>query len=430
LGEVDNEVAVLSCLATAGALVAAAAIPVALWSAQKTGDSLLEMRKAAHRIGAGTFSCELGVSTIPELTDLATDLNTMSTQLEDRLRGLTHEKSELHAILASMSEGVLVVDAHGRIRLANDALQQQFQVGNEINGKTVLEVFRNIQLDTVVTEALRNGSCRNRELTTFNIGEQWFEVKASALRETEGKGVVVVLHDITRVKQLEAVRKDFVANVSHELRTPLSIIKGYVETLLDPQPPNSETARKFLQIVKKHSSRLETLIGDLLSISSLESQQNGLHLETVVLHSLLQTVLTDLALPIKEKRILVETTIPEALAAVEADGRRLYQVWFNLVDNAVKYTPANGRVTVSARRKNGEIECCVEDNGPGIAPEHLSRVFERFYRVDKARSRELGGTGLGLAIVKHIVQAHGGRVWVESRVGEGSAFYFTLPATR
>jgi len=239
--------------------------------------------------------------------------------------------------------------------------------------------------------------------------------------------VVVVFHDITRMRQFENTRKEFVANVSHELRTPLSIIKGYVETLLDEQPPDEQTARQFLQTVQRHSQRLEALIADLLSISALESQQARLNFEPVSMRAAAQSVVDELTRQASERSVAVSLEISESLPAVRADARRLHQVLFNLLDNAIKYTSSGGHVIIRAGEKDGFIEAAVADDGPGIGPEHLPHVFERFYRVDKARSRELGGTGLGLSIVKHIVQSHAGRVWAESQMEKGSTFYFTLP---
>ena len=246
--------------------------------------------------------------------------------------------------------------------------------------------------------------------------------------------MVVVFHDITRLKQLENVRKDFVANVSHELRTPLAVIKGYVETLLDEEPPTPETAKQFLETIQRHSRRLELLIDDLLNISALESQQAKLDCAPVSLRATAAAVIEELSQRAREKNIAVTLEISPDLPAVSADVQRLHEVFVNLLDNAIKYTPAGSRVQVSAVPNHSFVSVCVADNGPGIAAEHLPRIFERFYRVDKARSRELGGTGLGLAIVKHIVQAHGGKVWVESvsssergEIEHGSRFYFTVP---
>ena len=406
-------------VAAASIAVALVALPVVFVLARRLSGPIDAMQQMATRVAHGNFSQRAPERGGAELRELGAALNQMSSQLESRLRELNNEKAELSAILSSMTEGVLVVDAAGRTRLANRALRQQFQLGDEVIGKTVLEAFRHVGLEKLIAE--RGAG----ELTFLQPGECAFAVTAAALERSAG--TVVVFHDITRIKQLENVRKDFVANVSHELRTPLSIIKGYVETLLDEQPPDAATARQFLLTIEKHSQRLEALIGDLLSISELESQQARLTVSSVSLRKVVESALDELRQRAKEKSMTISVEIAEKLLAVRADAQRLHQVLINLLDNAIKYTPAGGRVTISAKDNGSEVQVCVADNGPGIALEHLQRIFERFYRVDKARSREMGGTGLGLSIVKHIVQAHGGRVWAESELEKGSAFYFTLP---
>jgi two-component system phosphate regulon sensor histidine kinase PhoR len=406
-------------VAAASIAVALVALPIVFVLARRLSGPIDAMQQMATRVTHGDFSQRAPERGGTELRELGAALNQMSNQLESRLRELNSEKAELSAILASMTEGVLVVDATGRIRLANRTLCQQFQLGDEVIGKTVLEVFRHVGLEKLT------GKRGAGELSFLQPGECAFAVTAAALESSEG--TVVVFHDITRIKQLEIVRKDFVANVSHELRTPLSIIKGYVETLLDDQPPDAATAKQFLLTIEKHARRLEALIGDLLNISELESQQARLSLGPVSLRKVIEGALDELRQRAKEKSMTINVEIADGLPSVRADAQRLNQVLINLLDNAIKYTQAGGRVTVSAKDNDSEVQVCVADNGPGIAPEHLQRIFERFYRVDKARSREMGGTGLGLSIVKHIVQAHGGRVWAESALEKGSAFYFTLP---
>jgi two-component system phosphate regulon sensor histidine kinase PhoR len=406
-------------VAMASLVVGLIDIPFLFWLARRYSQPIDAMRQMAGHVAHGDFTRRVPYRIGGELGELGAALNEMSTQLETRLQELRAEKAELSAVLASMSEGVLVVDATGKIRLANDALRWQFQFGDEIIGKTVLQAFRNVGLEQLV--AARGTG----ELTFLQRDECVFAVTASALEH--GTGVVVVFHDITRLKQLENIRKEFVANVSHELRTPLSIIKGYVETLLDEEPSDNQTAKQFLETIQRHSRRLEALIADLLSISALESQQARLNFEPVKLSIIAKSVAEELARQAKEKSVSVSLDIPPQLSPVRADAQRLHQVLFNLLDNAVKYIQPGGRVTVTAKETGKEVEVCVADNGPGIAPEHLPHVFERFYRVDKARSRELGGTGLGLSIVKHIVHAHGGLVWAESELEKGSRFYFTLP---
>ena len=410
-------------------IVGLAAIPPLFWMARRVTTPIQQMRAMAGSVARADFSKRVTARPGGELGELVESLNDMAAQLQARLRELNDEKAGLSAILSSMTEGVLAMDAAGKIRVANEALRQQLDIGEEAIGRSALEVFRNVALQEIIAEAVQTGRVVGRELAFLNPVERIFEVNAARLQARDGGsvGIVVLLHDITRLKQLENLRKEFVANVSHELRTPLSIIKGYIETLLDPQPPDPETARQFLQTIQRHSQRLETLIGDLLTVSAMESQQARLQLESLSLRDVAATAADEIVQRAREKNTAIAIEIPPDLPRMRADAQRLHQVFFNLLDNAVKYGQPEGRISVSAKLRNGEIEVQVADNGPGIAPEHLPRIFERFYRVDKARSRDLGGTGLGLSIVKHIVQAHGGRVWAESVVGQGSTFHFTLP---
>jgi two-component system phosphate regulon sensor histidine kinase PhoR len=420
---------VLHTVGVSSLAVGLAAIPILYWLSRRVTRPILQMQKAAGRMAHGDFSEKAPYRVSGELGELATALNQMSSQLEARIRELSEEKADLSAILAGMTEGVLVARPDGRIRLTNQALRFQFGITEETVGKTVLEAFRNVPLQELVGEVIRDGDVSARELSFLTPNERTYELSATRLQGSHGAvtGVIIVFHDITRMRQFENTRKEFVANVSHELRTPLSIIKGYVETLLDDQPPDEETTRQFLHTIQRHSRRLEALIADLLSISALESQQARLNFEPVSMRAAAQSVLDELTRQAQDRAITVSLKIPVQLPAVRADAQRLHQILFNLLDNAIKYTQAGGHVTIVATEKDGAIETAVADDGVGIAPEHLPHVFERFYRVDKARSRELGGTGLGLSIVKHIVQSHGGRVWAESQIEKGSTFYFTLP---
>jgi len=421
LQEVDDTIQhVRRVVAGASAIVGLIALPLIFWLAQRTSAPIDAMRRMATRVAAGDFTGRAPDHEAGEVGELAGALNQMSNQLEARLRELTSEKAHLAGILAGMTEGVLVVDAAGKLRLLNTALRQAFNLTDEALGKTVLEVFRDAGLAELIAAAPAA-----RELTFLQPADHVFTVQAGRLTGTTG--VVVVFHDITRLKQLENVRKDFVANVSHELRTPLAVVKGYVETLLDEEPPAAETGKKFLETIQRHTRRLEVLIDDLLSISALESQQAKLDCAPVSMRATAAAVVEELSPRAQEKNITVALEIPADLPAVHADVQRLHEVLVNLLDNAIKYTPPGSRVQIFAVADNHFLKVCIADNGPGISAEHLPRIFERFYRVDKARSRELGGTGLGLAIVKHIVQAHGGKVWVESGLEKGSRFYFTVP---
>ncbi|MCX7885918.1 MAG: cell wall metabolism sensor histidine kinase WalK [Verrucomicrobiae bacterium] len=404
---------------TASIFVTAISAPVLFWLTRRYGRPLEAMCQMARRVAQGDFTARAPHRLAGELGALGQALNDMACQLAAHLRELNEEKAGLAAILSSMADGVMVTDAAGKIRLINRALCEQFQLTGEAVGKTPLEVLRNVELEQLIAD---HGT---RELTFFTPTDRTYLVNATPLEHNAG--TVVVFHDITRLKQLENIRKDFVANVSHELRTPLSIIKGCTETLLDEQPPDEATTKRFLQTIQRHCTRLEQLVEELLTIAALESHRAQLELVAVSIRELAAAVVEELAIQAKEKNITVELALPDSMPQVRADRERLRQVFTNLLDNAIKYTHAGGHVTISATHSATEVECCVADNGPGIAPEHLPRIFERFYRVDKARSRELGGTGLGLSIVKHIVQAHGGRGWAQGELERGSRFYFTLP---
>ncbi len=340
------------------------------------------------------------------------------------------ELAQQQALFNSMSEGVLVLDADGRVRLVNQALERLFGVTGDLRGRTVMEALRLHQVQELVNRTLVDGQVQEFELELPGLdGNRSLQVNSAVVLGSDGRqqGLILVCHDLTRLKQLENTRREFVANVSHELRTPLSLIKGYVETLIDGAKDNPEVATKFLQTIEKHADRLTYLIEDLLTISRLESGQIVMNLQRAELREVAEHVLSDLESRADARQVRLENQIP-AHAAARADAERLQQVLFNLVDNAIKYGRPGGSVVIGAQKNdNKQIELWVRDDGPGIPPEAQTRVFERFYRVDKARSRDAGGTGLGLAIVKHIVQSHGGEVWVESEPGKGAAFFFTLP---
>lgn len=350
-------------------------------------------------------------------------------ELQQRFQARTRQiQTQQEALFNSMIEGLLLLDETGRIQLANRAFVQLFGIEADVRGRTILEVLRQHELAELVAKVAAEKQVLGYELKLAGLFDRWLQINAAAVFDAEGKqhGTIVVFHDLTRLKQLERTREEFVANVSHELRTPLSLIKGYVETLLDGAKDNPEVATKFLQTIQRNSERLQFLIEDLLTISELESGRLKMNLHSVRLHSLVDRVLEDFRAQAEARHVVLSNKVPELTA--RADSDRLQQVLGNLIGNAIKYGRSDGHVGVTGRMSNGNIELCVQDDGPGIPEESLERVFERFYRVDKARSREQGGTGLGLSIVKHIVQSHGGKVWARSEIGKGAAFYFTLPA--
>lgn len=340
------------------------------------------------------------------------------------------ELAQQQALFNSMSEGVLVLDADGRVRLVNRAFERLFGTTGDLRGRTVMEALRLHQVQELVNRTLIKGQVDDFELELPGLDSgRSLQVNSAVVLGQDGRqqGLILVCHDLTRLKQLENTRREFVANVSHELRTPLSMIKGYVETLIDGAKDKPEVALKFLQTIEKHADRLTYLIEDLLTISRLESGQVVMNLQRTDPRAVVERVLIDLESKAAAKPTHLVNEVPTTLAA-NADADRLQQVLFNLVDNAIKYGQADGNVVLGARKTdNKQIEVWVRNDGPGIPSEAQPRVFERFYRVDKARSRDAGGTGLGLAIVKHIVQSHGGEVWVESEPGKGATFYFTLP---
>ena len=351
-------------------------------------------------------------------------------ELQERFEGRALQvQTQQDALFNSMIEGLLLLDEAGRIQLANRAFNQLFGITTDVRGKTMLEVLRQHELPGIIAKVATEKQVLGHELKLAGLSERWLQINAAAVFDAEGKqhGTIVVFHDLTRLKQLERTREEFVANVSHELRTPLSLIKGYVETLLDGAKDNPEVQTKFLGTIQRNSERLQFLIEDLLTISELESGRIKMNLQSVRLRPLVDRVLEDFKTQAESRRVVLSNQVPELTARVDSD--RLQQVLGNLVGNAIKYGRSDGHVGVTGRLANGNIiELCVQDDGPGIPAEALERVFERFYRVDKARSREQGGTGLGLSIVKHIVQSHGGKVWAKSEPGKGAAFYFTLPA--
>ena len=347
---------------------------------------------------------------------------------EEHQGALTQLQTRQEALFDSMVEGLVVLDEHGRILLANRAFIDLFGLTADVRSRTLLEALRLHELAEVVDLLGTQKQVLGRQIRLSRPTERWLGVNGAAILNRLGRrhGTVLVLHDLTRLKQLENTRKDFVANVSHELRTPLSLIQGYVETLLDGARDNPEVAVKFLRSIERNTGRLRLLIEDLLVISELESGRVKPDLQPVPLRSVVQKVLDDFRARAQAGKLRLANEAPDL--TVRADPSQLEQVLSNLIDNAIKYGRADGHVIVGGcLAAGGQVEISVQDDGPGLPPESLERLFERFYRVDKARSREQGGTGLGLAIVKHIVQSHGGRVWAQSQLGHGATFHLTLP---
>jgi two-component system phosphate regulon sensor histidine kinase PhoR len=357
----------------------------------------------------------------------------LARQLDRRERELQEQALRTAALFDRMVEGLIVVDAAGAIRLANQAAGALFNFAPPATGRTLLEAVRHHEVAEVAARLDRESEVLGHEIHLEAVGAgrmRFLQINALALRDHSGApdGAILVFHELTRLRELEALRQEFVANVSHELRTPLSLIKSAAETLLDGGKDSPATLERFLEIIDRNANRLMLLIDDLLLLSTLDSGAMRLHLQPVALRSAVQEVIEDFST--RTRGATLANEVPPALV-VQADPDRLRQVLANLIDNAIKYGRSAGRTEVRAQaRSDGSIEVSVCDDGAGIPEEALARVFERFYRADKARSREQGGTGLGLAIVKHVVQAHGGEVRVASALGAGTTFSFTLPRAK
>jgi len=375
-----------------------------------------------------------------ELGALEESLNELAHTLTSRLQDVTAEREKLQSILSCMMEGVIVLDTNGRVILVNQMAQTMFNLpaDNSVRGMSTVEVSRHPEMQALIQEVVEGDSGRNalhRELTLGD--DRWFAVNAARLEHSRQDllGYVLVFHEVTELKRLEQIRVDFVANVSHEMRTPLTAIQGYAETLLHNPPGDPKMARQFLNVVARHSERLGRLIDDLLALSDLEMGNVNVRMERVATRPLLERVLELFRDQAGKKHIRIRTDADAITPDLLGDEDRLQQLLINLVDNALKYTSEGGEVQVRAGlepRSGGDdpprVALTVSDTGCGIPEKDLPRLTERFYRVDKARSRELGGTGLGLAIVKHIAHAHGGLLNIESQLGKGTRVTVCLPA--
>jgi two-component system phosphate regulon sensor histidine kinase PhoR len=381
---------------------------------------------------------------------LEANLSTMGRAVSERLRATREEEQKLRAVLAGMVEGVLVVAERGELVLLNERAREIFglDAAHDYHGRPIVEICRDPELQQLIRDTVRMPATTARlarEISIAGESPRVLAVNAAAVRgDTAPLGYVLVFHEITELKKLEAVRRDFVANVSHELRTPLTAIRGYAETLLAGALDDAQHARRFLGVIERNAERLTRLIDDLLTLSDLELGRLGLQRVAVSAQAAIEAACEVVGEKARRGGVTLQHEEASDLPAIDGDGDRVEQVLVNLIDNAVKYTPSGGCVSVSARRTaNGDrdgaasrprtggtdyVEVAVADTGIGIPSQELPRLTERFYRVDKARSRELGGTGLGLAIVKHVMQVHGGWMRIESELGKGTTVRVAFPA--
>jgi len=393
-----------------------------------TSRSLRTIAAIATQIGKGETGRRIPMHSQDEVGEVAGIMNEMAARIESQLTTLSTEKNRLDTILRGMGEGVMVTDEKGVISLVNPAFRALFAIQDEVEGKPLFDISRHPSLFEDFKQVVSTHSERLDEIALPMAGEKTILTHWVPLMDQDGlRGVVAVFHDITDLKRLEKVRRDFVANVSHELRTPVAVIKGYAETLLDGMVTGDpDRAAHFIGIIHTYSERLASLIDDLLSLSQLESGDFSLELSLLPIAGTVRHACLLLERKALAKGITVSVRDIEEVPPVMMDQGRIEQVLINLLDNAINYTPEKGAVTITARDSGGTVTVEVSDTGIGIPPKDLPRVFERFYRVDSARSREQGGTGLGLSIVKNIVQLHGGTVSVDSTPGKGSTFSFTL----
>jgi len=414
----------------AGGLVAlVVACAIGIFVAGRVTRPVVEMQAIARQMSEGQFAVRAAVRSPDELGALGRALNVMALRLREQIHNLETERAKATAILDGMVEGVVAVDGQECILLMNERARAMFGVGPARGeGKPFLEVIRNAELHEIFRSGRTAGGVFRHELRLRNPMDRTLRVTAVPLRLAgEDPGLVLVIDDVTELRRLEQVRTEFIANVSHELRTPLTAIQGYLETLLGGALDEPEHAHRFVEIAFRHTERLGRLLNDLTDLSNIELGKVSLRLAPTPLRPIVDSVLELVAAKARDGEVALTTEVSEAIH-VQADHDRLVQVLINLVDNAVKYTPAGGAVTVRARPTgDGRVEVSVSDTGVGIPRADLPRITERFYRVDKARSRELGGTGLGLAIVKHLVLAHGGDLAIDSEEGRGTTVRVLLP---
>jgi two-component system phosphate regulon sensor histidine kinase PhoR len=415
-----------------GLAIAGLAAAISLLISLGVSMALARLKRGAELFAAGKLKDRLHVSGTEEIGSLAESLNEMAFQLDRRISEVVRQKNERDAILSSMVEGVIAVDSNEKIINMNLAAAKMLNLDiNNAGNKTVCEVIRNDRLIGFITRTLSSPIAVEEDIVIREeSGERFLQAHGAVLKDTDGNrsGAVVVLNDITRIRKLENLRQEFVANVSHELRTPITSIKGSIETMQDGAIEKSEDAEKFMGIIARQTDRLGSIIEDLLLLSRIEqeTEQKSILLERGNVKGVLETAVENCGQLAGEKKITVTVDCPDNLEA-GMNPLLLEQAVTNLIDNAVKYSEPGTAVYVKAADAGGEVRISVRDEGPGIEAEHLPRLFERFYRVDKARSRTLGGTGLGLAIVKHIIMAHNGRVQVDSTPGKGSVFTISLP---
>ena len=417
----------------AGIIIAIFAGLISVAVSRRISSPILELEKVAANFAKGNFKRKLAITDIDEIDELAGSMNYMADELNRRMREILEQRNRQNAILSSMMEGVIAVDAEGRIISMNRSATALLKAPDVYEGRFFQEVVRNAALQNFIDAVLSEKQTVEKELSYFDSEQHHLYVRGTVLHDPDGGciGALLVMNDITRLKKLENLRSEFVANVSHEIKTPLTAIKASVETLLENNSEKKEETDQLLKIIGRHTERLTSIVDDILSLSKLEDDKQKdaeKFIETLV-EDIIESALADCREKAEQKQISFIVNSNKGIVGV-MNSSLIEQALVNLIDNAIKYSEPNSSVEIESCRESGNILISVKDHGCGISEKHLPRVFERFYRVDRARSRKLGGTGLGLSIVKHIANVHGGKVEVESAVGKGSKFTIILPGVK
>ncbi len=424
IGETVSQVRLLIFYAALAAIILAAF--VGYYMSKSICFPLQQMNRAAHAVAAGDYRQQVEVTSSDEVGQLAQTFNYMSATLQQTVEALSEEKSKLENIMQSMNEGVVAIDEDGRVTLANPQARLLLGAGEgDLTGMPVAAALTQAAISDLFLKVAREHTAGSAEVT-LPEGRVLLLHVSPLHRQEEDWGAVGIIQDVTEVRRLEQMRRDFVANVSHELRTPMTSIQGFVEALLDGMADDAGSQERYLRVILDETTRLNRLLNDLLDLSRLETGQAKWPMEPVRLEYVLDDVVTKLSPQLEKQGLLAETDCPENLPAVLGNRDRLQQVLINLLGNAISFTPQGGRIKLSAKEEGASIRVSISDTGVGIPPEEQEKVWERFHKVDRARTRGLGGTGLGLAIVRQIVEAHGGKVGLKSTPGRGSTFSFTL----
>ncbi len=413
-------------------IVAAVSLLMALFVSYRMAEPIKAMERFTERLRQGEPVGTMILYTADETKKLADNINFLVEELRDKIRVAREEKSKLMAALTSITEGVLILGDQGEIEFVSPVLAEMLSAQyDDICGKTLMEAFRSVDLQKAYAEFKNTTTTLSREIVLGDAEPVILNISVSAVHDhPEGEKTMIVFHDVTRLKKLEKIKTDFVANVTHEIKTPLTAIIGYLETLKSGAIENVEETKTFLDIILKQAERLNRLVDDLLMISNLEMKEMKLNFEDVSLPSAVETVVSLVEAKAASKKIIIYNNIKENLAPIRADRDKLTQILVNVLDNAVKFTPDGGSVFIDVLTTGEEVVVSIRDTGIGVPADEIQRLGERFYRVDRSRSRELGGTGLGLSIVKHLMIAHGGKMEIESRLGHGTKVSLFFPRAK